>query len=138
MVMSTYSEDTIYINNKAKEVFRDLDSSNVIFHEFDTVLVSPGFLIHKDREQDSTPHNLSVVASLHGFKSTVYKLLEDTDTLKLVMNPILVLFLPIDVSMATLAQVLKDFLYVMHNRDQLAEYLRYHIVRDTKHVLGVQ
>uniref|UniRef100_A0A671QZY7 Stabilin-2-like n=1 Tax=Sinocyclocheilus anshuiensis TaxID=1608454 RepID=A0A671QZY7_9TELE len=130
----TYSEDTIYINNKAKVVFSDLESSNGIFHEIDTVLVPPGYQIQKDREQDSTPRNLSDVVSLHGFK-TFYKLLEDTDTLKLVMDPIhqpVTLFLPTDATMSALAQEQKDFLYAMHNRDQLAEYLRYHIVRDTK------
>uniref|UniRef100_A0A9J7XAB9 Stabilin 2 n=1 Tax=Cyprinus carpio carpio TaxID=630221 RepID=A0A9J7XAB9_CYPCA len=123
----TYSGDTIYINNKAKVVFSDLESSNGIFHEIDTVLVPPGFQIQKDRGQDN-------VVSLHGFK-TFYKLLEDTDTLKLVMDPInqpVTLFLPTDATMSALAQEQKDFLYAMHNRDQLAEYLRYHIVRDTK------
>uniref|UniRef100_A0A671QZM6 Stabilin-2-like n=1 Tax=Sinocyclocheilus anshuiensis TaxID=1608454 RepID=A0A671QZM6_9TELE len=117
----TYSEDTIYINNKAKVVFSDLESSNGIFHEIDTVLVPPGYQIQKDREQDN-------VVSLHGFK-TFYKLLE------LVMDPIhqpVTLFLPTDATMSALAQEQKDFLYAMHNRDQLAEYLRYHIVRDTK------
>lgn len=51
------------------------------------------------------------------------------------MDPIhqpVTLFLPTDAAMATLAQEQKDFLYAMHNRDQLAEYLRYHIVRDSK------
>ncbi len=48
-------QDTIYINNKAKVVFSDLESSNGIFHEIDTILVPPGFQIQKDREQDSTP-----------------------------------------------------------------------------------
>ncbi|XP_051746711.1 stabilin-2 isoform X3 [Ctenopharyngodon idella] len=130
----TYSEDTIYINNKAKVVFSDLESSNGIFHEIDTVLVPPSFQIQKDREQDSTPHNLSEVVNIHGFK-TFYKLIEDTDTLKLVMDPVhqpVTLFMPTDAVMAALAQEQKDFLYEMHNRDQLAEYLRYHILRDTK------
>ncbi len=61
--------------------------------------------------------------------------LKDTDTLKLVMDQIhqpVTLFLPTDATMSALAQEQKDFLYAMHNRDQLAEYLRYHIVRDTK------
>lgn len=48
-------QDTIYINNKAKVVFSDLESSNGIFHEIDTILVPPGFQIQKYREQDSTP-----------------------------------------------------------------------------------
>ncbi|XP_077090778.1 stabilin-2 isoform X1 [Siphateles boraxobius] len=130
----TYSEDTIYINNKAKVVFSDLESSNGIFHEIDSVLVPPSLKILKDRDQDSSPRNLSEVVNIHGFK-TFYKLLEDTDTLKLVMDPIhqpVTLFMPMDTVMAALAQEQKDFLYAMHNRDQLAEYLRYHILRDTK------
>uniref|UniRef100_A0A8C2PQW4 Stabilin 2 n=1 Tax=Cyprinus carpio TaxID=7962 RepID=A0A8C2PQW4_CYPCA len=120
----TYSGDTIYINNKAKVVFSDLESSNGIFHEIDTVLVPPGFQIQKDRGQDSTPVFLYYLVCF-----------KDTDTLKLVMDPIhqpVTLFLPTDATMSALAQEQKDFLYAMHNRDQLAEYLRYHIVRDTK------
>lgn len=61
--------------------------------------------------------------------------LKETDTLKLVMDPIhqpVTLFMPTDIAMAALAQEQMDFLYAMHNRDKLAEYLRYHILRDTK------
>lgn len=61
--------------------------------------------------------------------------LKDTDTLNLVMDPVhqpVTLFMPTDAAMAALAQEQKDFLYAMHNRDQLSEYLRYHILRDTK------
>ncbi|XP_056311858.1 stabilin-2 [Danio aesculapii] len=60
---------------------------------------------------------------------------EDTDTLKLVMDPIhqpVTLFMPTDDAMSALAQEQKDFLYAMHNRDKLSEYLRYHVLRDTK------
>ncbi|ROI15334.1 Stabilin-2 [Anabarilius grahami] len=115
----TYSEDSTYINNKAKVVFSDLESSNGIFHEIDTVLMPPSFQIQKDKEQDGTP---------------------DTDTLKLVMDPVhqpVTLFMPTDAVMAALAQEQKDFLYAMHNREQLAEYVRYHILRDTKGELYV-
>ncbi|RXN25758.1 stabilin-2 isoform X1 [Labeo rohita] len=75
-------------------------------------IVACHFQIQK--EQDKTPHNLSDV--------TFYKLFEDTDMLKLVMDPIhqpVTLFLPTDAVMATLAQEQKDFLYAMHNHDKL-------------------
>ncbi|XP_056311873.1 stabilin-2-like [Danio aesculapii] len=130
----TYSEDTIYINNKTKVLFSDIESSNGILHEIDSVLVPPGLQIQKDKKQDIIPRNLSEVASANGFK-TFFKLLEDTDTLKLVMDPIhqpVTLFMPTDDAMSALAQEQKDFLYAMHNRDKLSEYLRYHILRDTK------
>lgn len=55
--------------------------------------------------------------------------------LKLVTDSIhqpVTLFLPTDDAMAALAQEQKDFLYAMHNREKLAEYLRYHILADTK------
>jgi len=48
------------------------------------------------------------------------------------MHQPVTLFMPTDTVMAALAQEQKDFLYAMHNRDQLAEYLRYHILHDTK------
>lgn len=50
------------------------------------------------------------------------------------MDPIhqpVTLFIPTDDAMSALAQEQKDFLYAMHNRDKLSEYLRYHILRDT-------
>lgn len=129
----SYSEDTIYINNNAKVLFSDIESSNGILHEIDSVLVPPGLQIQKDKNQDIIPLNFSEVASANGFK-TFFKLLEDTDTLKLVMDPIhqpVTLFIPTDDAMSALAQEQKDFLYAMHNRDKLSEYLRYHILRDT-------
>lgn len=55
--------------------------------------------------------------------------------LKLVTDSIhqpVTLFLPTDGAMAALAQEQKDFLYALHNRDKLAEYLRYHIMHDNK------
>lgn len=54
--------------------------------------------------------------------------------LKLVTDKIyqpVTLFLPTDAAMAALAQEQKDFLYAMHNREKLAEYLRFHILHDT-------
>ncbi|XP_065146012.1 stabilin-2 [Paramisgurnus dabryanus] len=130
----TYSEDTIYINNKAKVVFSNLESSNGILHEIDTVLIPPSMQNLNFKKQDNTPSNLSDVVNVHGFK-TFYKLLEDTDVLKLVTDRIhqpVTLFLPTDGAMSALAQEQKDFLYGLHNREKLSEYLKYHIVHDTK------
>ncbi|KAA0720877.1 X-link domain-containing adhesion molecule 2 Fasciclin [Triplophysa tibetana] len=163
----TNTEDTIYINGKAKIVFSNPESSNGILHEIDNVLIPPSLQNLKPRKEDNpvcpyriTPissnhmmienvkipltsfsfielfylkRNLSDVVNLHGFK-TFYKLLEDTDVLKLVTDKIyqpVTLFLPTDGAMAALAQEQKDFLYAMHNREQLAEYLRFHILHDT-------
>uniref|UniRef100_A0A8B9K9U2 Stabilin 2 n=1 Tax=Astyanax mexicanus TaxID=7994 RepID=A0A8B9K9U2_ASTMX len=120
----SYSQGTVYINNKVKVVYSDQESSNGIFHEIDSVLIPPSF----------QKINELKIADNHGFK-TFFKLLEDTEVLKKVMDKLhqpATLFLPTDYTMASLPQEQKDFLYGQHNRAQLVEYLEYHILRDTK------
>uniref|UniRef100_A0AAZ3NWQ7 Stabilin 2 n=1 Tax=Oncorhynchus tshawytscha TaxID=74940 RepID=A0AAZ3NWQ7_ONCTS len=61
--------------------------------------------------------------------------LQDTDVLAMVNDPLhqpVTLFLPSDRAMAALPQEQKDFLYNTQNRGHLLEYLKYHILRDTK------
>ncbi|XP_066561323.1 stabilin-2 isoform X2 [Amia ocellicauda] len=131
----TYSEDTIYLNHKAKVVSSDVMSINGIIHEIDTVLVPENLqVIEKNAFGSTLLKNLSTVVESHGY-STIYKLLEDTDVLSFVNNPIhqpVTLFLPKDQAMSALPQTQKDFLYNSHNKDKLIEYLKYHIVRDGK------
>ncbi|GAA6072051.1 stabilin-2, partial [Tachysurus ichikawai] len=55
--------------------------------------------------------------------------------LKQIQDPLhqpVTLFLPTDSTMTALPQAQKDFLYGLHNRPQLLEYLQYHIIRDNK------
>ncbi|KAK3544692.1 hypothetical protein QTP86_026093 [Hemibagrus guttatus] len=128
----SYSEGTIQINNNAKVVYSDQESSNGIFYEIDTVLFPPSYQQIKDSGKKDTA--LKDLADKHGFK-TFYKLLEDTDVLKQIQDPLhqpVTLFLPTDSTMAALPQAQKDFLYGLHNREQLVEYLEYHIIRDKK------
>uniref|UniRef100_A0A673XQ06 Stabilin 2 n=1 Tax=Salmo trutta TaxID=8032 RepID=A0A673XQ06_SALTR len=61
--------------------------------------------------------------------------LQDTDVMAMVNDPLhqpVTLFLPSDRAMAALPQEQKDFLYNTQNRGHLLEYLKYHILRDTK------
>ncbi|XP_017567677.1 stabilin-2 isoform X2 [Pygocentrus nattereri] len=129
----SYSKGTVYINNKVKVVYSDQESSNGIFHEIDTVLTPPSFQKLSPVDRTTTP-TLKDIANTHGFK-TFIKLLEDTEVMKKVMDPLhlpVTLFLPTDLTMAALPQQQKDFLYGLHNRAQLIEYLEYHILRDMK------
>lgn len=41
-------------------------------------------------------------------------------------------FLPSDQALASLSQQQRDFLYDPHNRDQLLEYVRYHVIPNKK------
>ncbi|XP_062863681.1 stabilin-2 [Trichomycterus rosablanca] len=129
----SYSEGTIYINNNVKVVYSDEESSNGIFYEIDTVLFPPSY--EKLSKMNTTKtSSLKDVSEQHGFK-TFFKLLEDTDVIKQIQDPLhqpVTLFLPTDNTMAALPQKQKDFLYGLHNRAQLVEYLEYHILRDKK------
>uniref|UniRef100_A0A8C8EX94 Stabilin 2 n=1 Tax=Oncorhynchus tshawytscha TaxID=74940 RepID=A0A8C8EX94_ONCTS len=127
----TYSEGTILINNMVKVVHSDDPSINGIIHEIDTFMIPESL---KKADVIEGPLNLTDVADGNGYK-TFYKLLLDTDVLAMVNDPLhqpVTLFLPSDRAMAALPQEQKDFLYNTQNRGHLLEYLKYHILRDTK------
>ncbi|XP_052316183.1 stabilin-2 isoform X1 [Oncorhynchus keta] len=127
----TYSEGTILINNLVKVVHSDDPSINGIIHEIDTFMIPESL---KNADVIEGPLNLTDVADGNGYK-TFYKLLLDTDVMAMVNDPLhqpVTLFLPSDRAMAALPQEQKDFLYNTQNRGHLLEYLKYHILRDTK------
>uniref|UniRef100_A0A673XJC1 Stabilin 2 n=1 Tax=Salmo trutta TaxID=8032 RepID=A0A673XJC1_SALTR len=127
----TYSEGTILINNMVKVVHSDDPSINGIIHEIDTFMIPESL---KKADVIEGPLNLTDVADGNGYK-TFYKLLLDTDVMAMVNDPLhqpVTLFLPSDRAMAALPQEQKDFLYNTQNRGHLLEYLKYHILRDTK------
>ncbi|KAM6984714.1 stabilin-2 [Aplochiton taeniatus] len=127
ILMATSSEGNIFLNNKANVTFSDTVSTNGIIHEIDTILVPES--VEKDKGEALL--NLTDVADLHGYK-TFYKLLEDTGVMDNVNlgEPVTVL-LPSDQAMAALATEQKDFLYNEHNRAELVEYLKFHILSQT-------
>ncbi|XP_077355725.1 stabilin-2 [Festucalex cinctus] len=117
--------------NRANVTYSDGLSVNGILHEIDTIL----YPAHVDAITSAdTQRNLSDVADHHGYGS-FYKLLQDTGVLDMMRNRIyqpVTLFMPTDVTMATLPQEQKDFLLHPHNRAQLTEYLKYHVLRNHK------
>ncbi|XP_071400423.1 stabilin-2, partial [Centroberyx affinis] len=130
VLTTTFSQGSIFIN-QANVTDTDDVSVNGIIHEIDTILVPPS--VEKEKEPD-VPLNLTDVADRHGYK-TFYKLLEDTGVMDMVndhMYQPVTVFLPSDQVMASLAQEQKDFLYHLHNRPQLKEYLMYHILQGQK------
>jgi len=60
---------------------------------------------------------------------------QDTGVMDLVndsMNQPVTIFLPSDDVMAALPQEQKDFLFHQHNRPQLLEYLKYHVLQSQR------
>ncbi|XP_015254887.1 PREDICTED: stabilin-2 [Cyprinodon variegatus] len=121
--------------NQANVTGSDDISVNGIIHDIDTTLFPPNVDMNKFMLMpDPTKRNLSEVAKQHGYNS-FYKLLQDTGVMDLINDVIyqpVTLFLPSDDVMASLPQQQKDFLFHQHNRPQLLEYLKYHIIISQK------
>ncbi|KAJ8411408.1 hypothetical protein AAFF_G00174140 [Aldrovandia affinis] len=132
----TYSEDTVSLNGQAKVVSSDGQSANGIIHMIDNVLIpnSVQAILKSPQAPPETLQNFTDLAKVHGYK-TFTKLLEDTEVMNLLNDHIhqpVTVFWPTDQAMAALPQEQKDFLYNAQNRAQLQEYLKYHIVRDSR------
>ncbi|XP_042259475.1 stabilin-2 [Thunnus maccoyii] len=130
VLTTTSSQDSIFIN-QATVTYSNGVGINGIFHEINKIL----FPADMDKEkQPDVPLNLTDVAERHAYRS-FYKLLEDTGVMDLVHDGIyqpVTIFLPSDDVMASLPQEQKDFLFHQHNRAQLLEYLKYHILPGQK------
>ncbi|XP_022068333.2 stabilin-2 isoform X1 [Acanthochromis polyacanthus] len=135
LVLTTGSKQDMISINEANLTMSDDVSTNGVIHEISRILFPPGF----DAESfvllpDATDLNLTDVAEQHGYK-TFFKLLEDTGVLDLINDPLnqpLTIFLPTDATMTSLPQEQKDFLFHQHNRAQLLEYLKFHIMQSQK------
>uniref|UniRef100_A0A3Q3W761 Uncharacterized protein n=1 Tax=Mola mola TaxID=94237 RepID=A0A3Q3W761_MOLML len=126
VLTTSSSQGNIFIN-QANVTYSDGVSINGIFHVIDKILFVPD--TGKTKEPD-VPLNLTDVAERHGYK-TFYKLLEDTGVMDLLNDGLyqpVTIFLPSDGVMASLPQEQKDFLFHKDNRQQLVEYLKYHIL----------
>ncbi|CAN9508355.1 unnamed protein product [Ophioblennius macclurei] len=134
-VLTTGSNQGRIFVDGANVTYSDDVSVNGIFHEVNRVLNPPEREANGTRrDRDAKNMNLTDVAKLHGYKTFV-KLLEDTGVMDLVNDALhkpVTVFLPSDDAMASLPQEQKDFLYHQHNRPQLLEYLKYHIIHNQK------
>lgn len=135
LVLTTGSKQDVISINEANLTMSDEVSTNGIVHEISRVLLPPGVEAKTFTPlPDPTDLNLTDVAEQHGYK-TFFKLLQDTGVLDLINDPLnqpLTVFLPSDVAMASLPQEQKDFLFHQHNRAQLLEYLKFHIMQSQK------
>ncbi|KAM6895722.1 stabilin-2 [Xenentodon cancila] len=135
LVLTTSSNQGKIFVNQANLTDSDDVSVNGIVHTVDRILFPPG--VDKDNIQlipDSRYQNLTDVAERNGYK-TFYRLLEDTGVMDLIndsINQPVTIFMPSDDVMASLPQEQKDFLYHQHNRPQLLEYLKYHVLQSQK------
>uniref|UniRef100_A0A673TU02 Stabilin-2 n=1 Tax=Suricata suricatta TaxID=37032 RepID=A0A673TU02_SURSU len=128
------SQDTVYINNKAKIISSDLINTNGIIHIIDKLLSPQNLLVTPKDASGRILQNLTTVAINHGY-TKFSNLLQDVGLLGAITDPIhtpVTLFWPSDQALQALPPEQQDFLFNQDNKDRLQEYLKFHVIRDAK------
>ncbi|XP_010629641.1 stabilin-2 isoform X2 [Fukomys damarensis] len=133
IVIST-SQDTVYVNNRAKVISGNIINTNGVVHVIDKLL-SPRNLLFSPRDAAGRVlQNLTTVATNHGY-SRFSRLLQDSGLLRVITNPIhtpVTLFWPTDHALEALPQEQRDFLFSPDSEDKLKGCLKFHVIRDAK------
>uniref|UniRef100_A0A8B9D5B9 Stabilin 2 n=1 Tax=Anser cygnoides TaxID=8845 RepID=A0A8B9D5B9_ANSCY len=128
-IQITYSQNSVYLNNKAEIIFSDAVGTNGVIHIINQILV-PSHI--QDFPPGPKKESLKMVAAKHGY-ILFSNLLEKNNLLGLINDPIhkpVTLFWPTDTAIRGLPQEQQDFLFKKSNTDKLVQYLKFHIVRD--------
>ncbi|KFO30281.1 Stabilin-2 [Fukomys damarensis] len=113
IVIST-SQDTVYVNNRAKVISGNIINTNGVVHVIDKLL---------------SPRNL-----LFSPRDAAGRVL-DSGLLRVITNPIhtpVTLFWPTDHALEALPQEQRDFLFSPDSEDKLKGCLKFHVIRDAK------
>ncbi|ELW71592.1 Stabilin-2 [Tupaia chinensis] len=132
------SQDTVYINNKAKIISSDIISSNGVIHIIDKLLSPKNLLVTPKDASGKIAQNLMTAAINHGYIK-FSNLLQDSGLLSVITDPIhtpVTVFWPTDQALQALPPEQQDFLFSQDNKNKLKEYLKFHVIRDSK-VLAV-
>ncbi|CAH7321829.1 stabilin-2 [Phodopus roborovskii] len=128
------SQDTVYINNKAKVLSSDIISTNGVIHIIDKLL-SPQHLIVTPKDASGRVlQNLTTVAMSNGY-TRFSKLIQDSGLLSVISDHIhipVTLFWPTDKALQALPLEQQNFLFHQDNKGMLKEYLKFHVIRDTR------
>uniref|UniRef100_A0A8C4PTZ8 Stabilin-2 n=1 Tax=Equus asinus asinus TaxID=83772 RepID=A0A8C4PTZ8_EQUAS len=128
------SQDGVYINNKAKIISSDVIATNGIIHIVDKLLSPLNLIVTPKDASGRILQNLTTVARNHGY-TKFSNLLQEAGLLSLITDPVhtpITLFWPTDQALQALPPEQQDFLFNQGNKDKLEEYLKFHVIRDSK------
>ncbi|XP_013802934.1 stabilin-2 isoform X1 [Apteryx mantelli] len=135
-IQISYSQNSVYLNNKAEIIFSDAVGTNGVIHVINQVLVPSQI---QEFPPGTKKESLKMVAAKHGY-ILFSNLLENNHLLSLINDPIhkpVTLFWPTDAAIRGLPQEQRDFLFKKSNTDKLVQYLKFHVIRDAE-VLAYQ
>ncbi|XP_032893181.1 stabilin-1 isoform X2 [Amblyraja radiata] len=126
-------ENVIYLNGDAQIITTNYITANGIIHYINKVLV-PFKLKPNMQISTSSQSSLITVASENGYKM-FSNLIKETNLLPLIEDPIhkpFTMMWPTDKAFNSLPKERKDWLFSKKNRHNLVEYLKFHMIRDSK------
>ncbi|XP_040137746.2 stabilin-2 [Ictidomys tridecemlineatus] len=133
-IVISISQDTVYLNKKAKIISSDIITTNGIVHIIDKLLSPQNLLITPRDASGKILQNLTTLAATHGYNRFM-KLIQDSDLMSVITDPIhtpVTLFWPTDQALQALAPEQQNFLFNQVNKEKLKEYLKFHVIRDSR------
>nr|XP_036862070.1 stabilin-2 [Manis javanica] len=133
-IVISVSQDKVFINNKANIISSDIISTNGIIHIIDKLLSPKNMHVTPKDASGRILQNLTTVAVNHGYVR-FSNLIQDAGLLSLITDPVhtpVTLFWPSDQALQALPREQQDFLFNQDNKDKLKEYLKFHVIRDSR------
>uniref|UniRef100_A0A674K483 Stabilin 2 n=1 Tax=Terrapene triunguis TaxID=2587831 RepID=A0A674K483_9SAUR len=136
-IQVTFSQNSVYLNTKAKIISSDTVSTNGVIHIIDKILL-PQHMQDFPKKESGTERvrtsflYLKMVAAKQGY-IMFSNLLENAGLMSVINDPLhkpVTLFWPTDEALRALPKEQQDFLFKKSNKDKLVQYLRFHVIRD--------
>ncbi|XP_015278042.1 PREDICTED: stabilin-2 [Gekko japonicus] len=130
----TISQNSIFLNSKAKILTSDIISTNGIIHIIDSWLIPQRIQDFATSNPATERESLKMVAAKNGYIMFA-NLLESAGLFGFLNDPAhqpITLFWPTDKVVRALPAEQQDFLFKMSNKEKLQQYLKFHIIRDVK------
>uniref|UniRef100_A0A8C3XJ35 Stabilin 2 n=1 Tax=Chelydra serpentina TaxID=8475 RepID=A0A8C3XJ35_CHESE len=125
-IQVTFSQNSVYLNTKAKIIFSDTVSTNGVIHIIDKILLP--------QHMQEFPKGESGIERVQK-KPLVFSMLQNAGLMSVINDPLhkpVTLFWPTDEALRALPKEQQDFLFKKSNKDKLVQYLKFHVIRDAK------
>uniref|UniRef100_A0A803TMD2 Stabilin 2 n=1 Tax=Anolis carolinensis TaxID=28377 RepID=A0A803TMD2_ANOCA len=123
----TFSQDSVFLNSKAKILTSDLICTNGVIHLIDKILIP-------QRIQDF-PRGQPNLNSICGNSDFFSVLFQSSGLMSLINDPLhqpITLFWPTDKVIRALPKDQQDLLFKMSDKEKLLQYLKFHIIGSAK------
>ncbi|XP_060632874.2 stabilin-2 isoform X1 [Anolis sagrei] len=130
----TFSQNSVFLNGKAKILTSDLICTNGVIHIIDKILIPQRIQDFPRVQSKPVKENLKIVAAKNGY-ILFYNILESSGLISLIDDPLhqpITLFWPTDNVIRGLPKDQQDFLFKMSDKEKLLQYLKFHIIGSAK------